>query len=89
MKKSVAYAAILSGQCPPELLALLEGYIFAAPNVLFLLSWSVEQTLHFVELELVHKTKVAPWKVQIPISCIVAIADMSKKKNPAGFLSGN
>jgi len=89
MKITPSYAVMLHPDAPKELLEMLERYVHIHQPVSFLIAANVEPLGHFLEVEMFGKDdKEAPWKIQIPVSYVLAIADVSKSKIRPGFLQG-
>jgi hypothetical protein len=81
------YAVVLHSQSPPELLALVEDYLHVHDSRMkFLLCSNIEPVGTFLHCELVQNETRKLWCIQIPISFVVAIADLSKGQSPPGFL---
>lgn len=93
MTASKYYAVTLHPNTPKELLALLDLYLHTPPARedgsspgLYVYCLSILPALPFLELELVaNRADSEPWKVQIPVACILAIADMSGRRTDMGF----
>jgi hypothetical protein len=86
-----AHAVVLARHaCPPELIALLQNYIYTHdPNMMFLLCTEVEPMGHFLRCYLMqNESKKLGW-VQIPMGCVAAIAELSEGKVPPGFLGSS
>lgn len=54
----------------------------------YLLSDRADQVGYFLACELMRDEKdSSPWKLQIPLGCVLAIADMRGDNHPLGFLT--
>lgn len=90
MKSTRLYAVMLHPNAPKELLEMLKKYVQIHTPVSFLISSSVEPLGHFLELEILGTGGMEPWKIQIPVSYVLAIAEAikDKEKMRPGFLQG-
>lgn len=83
------YAVVLNSRSPPELFALLSDYLQEQDKRMkFLLCSSIEPVGAFLHCELLQNDTRKLWRVQIPLGCVVAVADLSKGQSPPGFLTG-
>ncbi len=83
------YAVVLDSSSPPELFALVKDYLQTQdPSMRFLLCTSIEPVGAFLHCELLQNDTRKLWRIQIPLGCVVAIADLSKGQSPPGFLTG-
>lgn len=82
-----AYAIFFREPILPELLSLLGGYIHTSNNLSYIACNSVEHLGAFVLATVIkNKKDTYPWPVQIPVGCVLAIADLSKPNSGPGFL---
>ena len=86
MANPKGFAVILQPNAPTELLQLLKPYSKVTGPYFFVFSWIFEESVHFATLALLRKGKKKPWKVHVPISYILAVAEVSDSNNPIGFV---
>lgn len=74
---------------PKEILSVLADYLHqTADGISYVHGNSVEVGIQFVGISLVkQRGDPDPWFVQIPVSCVLAILDMSKKAQRPRFPS--
>lgn len=83
---SQAYAVILHSGVPQEFLALMDGgYLLEERGLKYLLCSSIELAGSFVVAGVLRDNTT--WPVHIPVSFVLAIADMAQTRVPPGFLS--
>lgn len=80
------YAVILQPTVPKEILALLDGYLHSHLGLVYVVSLTFDESIHFAYLSLRGKDSKTPWKVSIPISCILALAEISRESDRPGFV---
>jgi hypothetical protein len=87
MRPANYFAVMIHPDAPKAFLEVLKDYLHHQPPLSFVFCVSVHHAGTFVEFELVrHRNDDNSWKVQFPVSYILAIADMSKKKSGPGFI---
>lgn len=89
MSTPKGYGVILQTTLPPPLLEMLEKYIHHDHGNSFVLSSIFEESIHFASVS-IHKTDAKnlnePWKLRLPISCVLAVVEVSKPDSPLGFV---
>ncbi len=89
MASTSGYAVWLFEDLPKEFLSVFEGWTVRSrvgTPVNFLAATECEQVGAFLSLTILRKDE-KPWRVQIPLSCVVAITEIEdvKKRKEFGF----
>lgn len=81
------YAVFLYKTLPEEFLVVTAGYLRQKDALSYLFASQVQQTGAFLECVLVtSRQDTCPWKIQLPLGYVIAIADMSEDRHRIGFL---
>ena len=81
------HAVVLNSRSPPELLALVKDYLKTHdPEMKFLLCTSVVPAGPFLQCELLQNESRKLWRIQIPLTYVAAIAEISSDQGSFGFL---
>jgi hypothetical protein len=86
MSASKGYAVFLQPTAPAQFFGMLKDFVMTADPVSFLLSSTFEESIHFVKLTLMRKGQKTPWHLRIPVTYILAIAEIENIESPLGFV---
>lgn len=85
--KGNVFAVFLHLPPHPTLSVILDGYLHSANDVIYLFADKVEHVGAFLLVGAFRASDKSVWDIQIPISSVVSIADMSRPTAPPGFVS--